>query len=187
MTSVRTQCAWGPSGTGPGGVGVGKYWKMDCWFLVFSKDLLTMRKKIKKNLSGLILKYTPLLFMLEENKELQEPESLCFFCFVFFSPFVIWLCVCACVMVEQCSNVCVCVYIFFPPSSHRDPAQSCSSPFPACRYHSIHRSLCHCTLSPPQHLYPPSHLPPHPSSSLSGPKYSHFTHCNYSNLCLLNT
>ena len=44
--------------------------------------------------------------------------------------------------------MCVCVYIFFLLSSHRDPAQSCSSPFPACRYHSIHRSLCHCTSLP---------------------------------------
>ena len=64
--------------------------------MVFSKDLLTMRKKIKKNLSGLILKYTPLLFMLEENKELQEPESLCFFCF-FFLPIcymIVRVCMC---------------------------------------------------------------------------------------------
>lgn len=58
---------------------------------------------------------------------------------------------------EQCSNVRACVCIFFPLFSHRDPAQSCSSPLPACRYHSIHRSLCHCTfLHPPclQQLLP---------------------------------
>lgn len=53
---------------------------------------------------------------------------------------------------EQCSNVRACVCIFFPLFSHRDPAQSCSSPLPACRYHSIHRSLCHCTFLHPPYL-----------------------------------
>lgn len=58
---------------------------------------------------------------------------------------------------QNSAVTCVRVCIFFPLFSHRDPAQSCSSPLPACRYHSIHRSLCHCTfLHPPclQQLLP---------------------------------
>lgn len=81
-------------------------------------------------------------------------QHLHFRSFIFL--FVMWSSVCVRVhmwLSQQNSAVtCVRVCIFFPLFSHRDPAQSCSSPLPACRYHSIHRSLCHCTFLHPPYL-----------------------------------